>query len=66
MELLKRIETLQALVRETQTRRKRLLDRSNERLRSAEKALEGSHRLLKGRPDDAGTSPAEPRWGAGR
>ncbi|GAA4251501.1 hypothetical protein GCM10022293_22550 [Azospirillum formosense] len=59
MDILKRIETLQALVRETQTRRQRLLDRSDERLRSAEKALEGSHRLLKGKPHDPDASSGE-------
>lgn len=66
MDVLKRIETLRALVGETQTRRKRLLDRSHERLRSAEKALEGSHRLLKGKPHDPGTPSDEPHCDAGR
>jgi len=61
MDVLKRIETLQALVREMQTRRMRLLDRSNKRLGSAEKALEGSYRLLKGKPHDPGTSSGKPR-----
>ena len=66
MDILKRIETLQALVREAQTRRKRLLDRSHERLRSAERALEGAHRLLKGKSHDPGTPSGEPHGDAGR
>lgn len=61
MDVLKRIETLKALVRETQTRRKRLLARSCERLHSAEKALEGSRRLLKGKAHDSGIPSGEPR-----